>query len=57
MVDMIAVLTAVMFTIFAYQSSKPAVDKNYTVEVDVAKPMSLDAGCNKYFNCIDKESK
>jgi hypothetical protein len=54
---MIAVLTAVMFTIFAYQSSKPAVDKNYTVEVDVAKPMSLDAGCNKYFNCIDKESK
>lgn len=55
---MIALLTAVMFTIFAYQDSMmPPKNKNYTLETQPGQQFNLNVTCGKELNCIQGSKK
>jgi hypothetical protein len=55
MVDMIALLTSVVFMMMAYRDSMlPPVDKNYTLEIQADRPVQLEFACGKQINCIQE---
>ena len=51
LVAMIALLTAVMFTIFSYQDSKGPINTNYTLEVPTGQTNDLTVACGKGLDC------
>jgi hypothetical protein len=49
---MIALLTAVMFTIFAYQDSLGPTNPNYTIETTNGSTNNLTIACGKGVDCV-----
>jgi hypothetical protein len=52
LVEMIALLTSVVFIMMAYRDTMlPPVDKNYTLEIQPDQQFDLDVTCGKELNC------